>query len=101
MYGKSSFQNSIAFKLSFGNDGLVISVTGSGPKVPPKIQDRINKCVQIKRGISGLDLIIKLIKQYNKKNKLSFSDKEEGKHEGVYFNTMNVHLYNENNNGGK
>lgn len=101
VYGPGSFKNSIAFKLSFSDAGLVISVTGTGPKVPQKIQDRINKCVQIKRGISGLDLIIKLIKQYNKKNELSFSDQKEGKHEGVYYNTMNVHLYNKNSNGGK
>lgn len=91
-FNNNSFKNTIGAKLSFNSTGLIISVTGTGPKVPERIKESINRSNGTKKGISGLELIIRLIKQYNQSNRLSFEDERDPRLDDAYRNTINVHI---------
>ena len=76
---------------------VIISVSGTGPDIPADIVNRINANTQIKEkeDISGLDLIIKLIKEYNTLNRISIK-KEYSSIPTVFKNTVSVHLQLQN-----
>ena len=85
--------NDIGIALSFNTNSLFLSVSGTGPKVDPKVEMKIKKNTQIKeRGdISGLDLIINLIKKFNSENQIDIKSVATGKKD-VMLNTVQVHL---------
>ena len=89
--------NSIGLLISCEEREVIISVSGTGPDIPADIVNRINANTQIKEkeDISGLDLIIKLIKEYNTLNRISIK-KEYSSVPTVFKNTVSVHLQLQN-----
>lgn len=86
-------KNSIGVNIALYADRLVLSVSGTGPKIDSDVFQKIRNNTQIKEkgDISGLDLIIKLIKKYNTRNHIYVSSDVFKNH--VMKNTISVTLY--------
>lgn len=86
-------KNSIGVNITLSADHLVLSVSGTGPIIDSDILQKIKANTQIKEkgDISGLDLIIKLIKKYDTRNHISVSSDIFKSH--VKKNTISVTLY--------
>ena len=86
-------KNSIGLSLSFEEKGVIISVSGTGPNVSEEIERRIiaNTQIKEKEDISGLDLIIKLIREFNTLNRISIKKEKMGNSQ-VYKNIVSVSI---------
>jgi len=84
-------KNNLNIEFSFG-DKMVILLSASGPKVSDVIKNKINcgEAVKTDQEISGLNLINKVIKLLNTKNKLSIESIESKPCCGIYQNTIKV-----------
>ncbi len=86
--------NHLGIKVELENNKMTVSVFGTGPEIESELLNRIVNNWQIKEkgDISGLDLIINLIKIYNSENKVSMTS-EPSSYRGVMINTVSVTVF--------
>lgn len=91
----ASLINKLSVKLRFSAAGLTIAVSGTGPEPDPGVRECIESDYPIKgkSDVSGLDLIRKLIKEYNSENRIRLLDKPDFPR-SVFMNTVEIHLIN-------
>lgn len=89
----ASFENELSVKLRFSASGLTIAVSGTGPEPDETVCKNIKSGNPIKgkNDLSGLDLIRRLIKEYNSVNSIELISKPHSP-EGVFMNTVEVNL---------
>jgi|GEM_PF-2712631 len=89
-------KNDLNIKFEKNKDNqLIISLTGTGTKIPNDVPTKINEGHSIKPGneIAGLDLILKVIKTLNKRNKLSIKSHTNKSCCEIHENTVTITLY--------
>ena len=85
-------KNTLDLTLSVRPKQLVITVKGTGPKVNKDILAKIgNSSIKEKEDISGLDLILRLIKVYDDRNKIEMVS--QSKNGVVRYNTVTISLF--------
>ena len=85
-------KNTLDLSLSVSPKKLVITVKGTGPKVDKSILAKVgNSSIKEKEDISGLDLIIKLIKVYDDRNNIKMVS--QSKNGVVRYNTVTISLF--------
>lgn len=85
-------KNFLDIKFSVDNNKLIISLLGSGTKISDEVKNKINcgEAVKTDHEIAGLNLINKVIRILNPKNKLSIDSNPSKLCCGVYENTMKI-----------
>lgn len=77
------------------NEKLIVLLSGSGTKISDEVKNKINcgEAVKTDHEIAGLNLINKVIRILNLKNKLSVDSTESNSCCGIYENTIKVEFY--------